>query len=239
VIYLRNIQLTLNKNTALEKRVLSDLNLHIPKGQFVIVMGCNGAGKSSLFKVLTKQFIPEKGQMQINCPYSFSTVQVLQDPIKATVSEFTIEENLNMAYKRGRGLSMHNLKKRREKFQQLLEKAGLNLKLDTHVHALSGGQRQFISLLMAFISQSPIVLLDEITASLDPQKASFVMNLIAQESLQEEKTILVITHNIAHALAYGERLLIMDQGRIIADYIGGKKSQLTHNHIASYINQLS
>lgn len=225
LIELRDVSLAFHDGTEMAHSVLDEVNLSVAQGEFLILIGRNGAGKSSLLKVLAREILPNSGTVTIHSNLSLPVLTVLQNPEQGTIGDFTLEENLSFSLGRGRGLSLYNTQ--RKHFDALLDSVGLFGKMDRLAKTLSGGQRQALSLLMAMLTQAPILLLDEITSALDVSMADFVMNKVAEAVAMERKTVIAVTHNIAHALRYGNRLILMDCGRVIAQYQGAAKAKLS------------
>lgn len=241
MLKLRNIYKTFNAGTINEKRALDDINLILNDGDFVTVIGGNGAGKSTLQNVISGAITPDFGTVEINGVDITKLPEhkrakfigrVFQDPMLGTASDMWIEENLALAYKRGEKRSPFKwmINSEKEKiFKENLMKLGLSLedRMKTKVKLLSGGQRQAITLLMATIKKPDLLMLDEHTAALDPKTANLVLTLTKEIIEQDNITTLMITHNMKDAIEYGNRLIMMDQGRIIFDVSGEKKSKLT------------
>jgi len=231
MLKLTNILVTLNKDSPLQRQVLSNLNLEIKHGEFVIIIGSNGCGKSTLFNTISGYIQPDSGQIFIDerqvaghsqSEFSKDVAIVMQDPRVGTMENMTIEENLSFAYLRGsrRKLRFHNTPARRKFFKEKLALLEMNLenRLDDLVVHLSGGQRQALSLIMAIVANYKILLLDEITAALDPKTAENVISIAAKLVKIEKRTAIMITHNMHHALEYGHKTLIMAGGKIVQEY---------------------
>ncbi|BAM46431.1 ABC transporter ATP-binding protein [Amphibacillus xylanus] len=240
MLELKNISLTFNEATADEKNVLKDINLTLNKGDFVTVVGSNGAGKSTVMNVISGSLQPDVGHVLINGrnvtalpEYKRSRYigRVFQDPMAGTSPTMTIEENLAIAYsrERNRTLKLGVNKKRRSFFQSTLATLNLGLenRLNMKVGLLSGGERQALSLLMATFTNPDILLLDEHTAALDPSRAELITNLTRNIVKETELTTLMVTHNMQQALDLGNRLIMMDKGQIILDISGAEKHALT------------
>ncbi len=251
MLKLTNIDLTLGKGSKLERPVLQKLNLSITPGEFVIVMGGNGAGKSTLFNVISGFLKPDAGQIILDGKDFTHTSQkcrapwvakVMQDPRLGPMENMTIFENMAFSFKRGqrRGLLPFSNRQRKTLFQEKLSMLhmGLEARLDECVSHLSGGQRQALSLIMAVISDSKILLLDEMCAALDPKMAETIMQLANTIIREEEKTCIMITHNIAHAIAYGDRLLILKEGKLMKEFQSLEKKQLTPSALAAEFSEV-
>ena len=235
MIKLTNIYKTFNPSTINEKLALNNINLTLNDGDFVTVIGGNGAGKSTLMNAIAGVFLPDSGLEDITRLPEYKRAQyigrVFQDPMLGTASNMQIIENLALAYRRGeRRTFKWMLDKRKEKdIKDKVTKLGLGLenRLTSKVGLLSGGQRQALTLLMATIKKPSLLLLDEHTAALDPHTARIVLD-ISKEIVETQKiTTLMITHNMKDAIACGNRLIMMDEGKIIYDVSGEEKKKLT------------
>lgn len=240
MLKLNNLCVTLNKNTQLIRPILQNLHLDIADEEFVVLIGSNGCGKSTLMNTIAGYLRPDQGQVIIanqdvtNLPQtqrSSVVALVMQEPHLGTMENMTLEENLSFAYMRGkvRQLKLHNSLARRNLFKDRLAMLGMNLenRLEDLVGNLSGGQRQALSLIMAIITDYKILLLDEITAALDPKTADSVMAIAAKLIREEKRTALMITHNMQHALHYGDRTLVMANGQLLKTYNKQDRSTLT------------
>ena len=235
-----SISKTFFPGTANERRALRDVSLHLSPGDFVTVIGSNGAGKSTLLNSISGRLIPDSGRIRIHGKdvttqsehkRARKVGRVFQDPMAGTAPNLTIEENLSLAYLRGksRGLGLGLNSARRKVFIDELEslELGLEKRLGTKVGLLSGGQRQALSLLMAGFTHPDVMLLDEHTAALDPQRAELVTNLTKRIVEQGKLTTLMVTHNMAQALQVGNCLIMMHEGQIIFSADAEQKAQLT------------
>ena len=236
----KNVTKIFNAGTVNEKVAIDGLSLTLNDGDFVTVIGGNGAGKSTLLNLIAGTFAPDEGQICIDGvnvtklpEYKRAKFigRVFQDPMIGTAADMWIEENMALANLRGkkRGLSWSISQKDRAYYKELLSALDLDLenRLSTKVGLLSGGQRQAITLLMASMNHPKLLLLDEHTAALDPKTAAKVLE-ITQRIVQAEKlTTLMITHNMKDAIAIGNRLIMMNNGRIIYDIAGEEKKKLT------------
>ncbi|WP_075553143.1 ABC transporter ATP-binding protein [Candidatus Paracaedibacter symbiosus] len=229
MLCLKDISVTMGHGTILERQILTDLNLTIRRGEFVILIGGNGAGKSTLFNAISGALAVDSGSITLDNTditkwsveeRSPAIAKVLQDPRIATISNMTIEENLSFAYKRGqsRRFARHKNNARREIFIEKLAMLGMGLekRLNELTGNLSGGQRQALSLIMALMSESKVLLLDEITAALDPTMAKVMMELTTRIVAEEQRTTLMITHNTAHMTHYSDRTLRLVDGQVVA-----------------------
>ena len=240
MLSIRNISKTFFPNTANERRALVDVSLDLAEGDFVTVIGSNGAGKSTLLNAVSGRMGIDSGEIAID-GVSVGKMpdhkrakyigRVFQDPLAGTAPSLTIEENLSLAYLRGkrRGLGMGLTKARREVFVEQLRslQLGLEDRLTTKVGLLSGGQRQALSLLMAGFTHPKIMLLDEHTAALDPQRAALVTELTHQIVEEGGLTTLMVTHNMEQAIRLGNRLIMMHEGRIVFEAGPDRKMDLT------------
>ena len=240
MLELRNVYKTFNANTINEKRALSGLNLKLEEGDFVTVIGGNGAGKSTMMNAICGAWPLDEGQVLIDGKdvtrlpdYKRAAYlgRVFQDPMMGTAADMEIEENLAVAYRRGktRSLSWGIRAKEREEYKELLKTLDLGLenRLRSKVGLLSGGQRQALTLLMATLKKPKVLLLDEHTAALDPKTSDMVMHLTRKIVEEQELTTLMITHNMEHAIEYGNRLVMLYHGKIVVDVRGEEKKNLT------------
>ncbi|MFT0848366.1 ABC transporter ATP-binding protein [Actinomycetaceae bacterium L2_0104] len=236
MLRLTGINKTFFPGTVNERRALVDVDLHLEERDFVTVIGSNGAGKSTLLNIVSGSIRSDSGTVEVggrnvtklsDFKRAAYIGRVFQNPSAGTAPHMTIEENLAMAHMRGkrRGLRRAVTKARRGQFTQDLAtlEQGLEDRLDDWVGLLSGGQRQSLSLLMATFTHPQILLLDEHTAALDPQRAALVTKLTAELVERHNLTTLMVTHNMEQALAMGNRLIMMHQGRIIMDIEGEEK----------------
>ena len=235
----KDIKKTFNKGTVNEKKALQGLSLHLNDGDFVTVIGGNGAGKSTMLNAIAGVWPVDSGTITIDDidvtkqpEYKRAKYigRVFQDPMMGTASNMQIEENLAIASRRGKfpGLSWSSKASQREKFREMLAELDLGLedRLTSKVGLLSGGQRQAVTLLMATLNNPKLLLLDEHTAALDPKTAAKVLALTEKIVTREHLTTLMITHNMRDALRYGNRLIMLYNGRIINDISGQEKQSL-------------
>ncbi len=240
MLTIHDVTKTFHAGTQNERRAIVNLNLSVPQGQFITLIGGNGAGKSTLLNLIAGTHLPDSGEIILadkNITYlaehkrAKEIGHLFQDPLMGTAPNMTIEENLSLAFLRGgrRSLLPGVSKKHTAYFEAQLKSLdlGLESRLKTKMGLLSGGQRQAITLLMATIATPNLLLLDEHTAALDPSTADKVLNLTQKISKAHNITTLMITHNIAHALAYGDRTLMMQQGEIIMDISGAERESMT------------
>lgn len=240
MLILKKIVKYFNKGTINEVLALNNLDLIVERGDFVTVIGSNGAGKSTMLNCVAGGFLPDSGRLLLaendvtNWPeYKRAKFigRVFQDPLKGTCATMTIEENMALAALRGkvRGLGKGVRASQRDMFREQLSKIGLGLenRLQDVVGLLSGGQRQALTMLMATIVRPYLLLLDEHTAALDPKTALQIMDL-TQDIVEEQKlTTLMVTHNMHQAIQYGNRLVMLHQGEVILDLEGDEKKNLT------------
>jgi putative tryptophan/tyrosine transport system ATP-binding protein len=229
-----------NRGTASEKVALAEIDLTVAPGEFVSLIGGNGAGKSSLLNLIGGALPCDSGRIEIDGVDVTHTAEhdrakwiarVFQDPMVGTAASLTVEENLTLALMRahGRRLRPALTTTRRARFSGLLAKLGLGLdkRLGSAVAVLSGGQRQALALAMATLTAPKLLLLDEHTAALDPRTSELVMVATALLVSGGGLTTLMVTHNMEHALAYSSRIVMMDEGRIVADIDGRQKANMS------------
>lgn len=239
MLEMRNIYKTFNPNTVNEKIVLQGLNLILNDGDFVTVIGGNGAGKSTMLNMIAGVHFPDQGSITLDgenitmMPEHIRAKylgRVFQDPMMGTAASMEIEENLALAYRRGkkRGFGWGITKEEKEIYVEKLKMLdlGLETRLNAKVGLLSGGQRQALTLLMATLQQPKLLLLDEHTAALDPKTASKVLELSEHIITENHLTALMVTHNMKNAIQYGNRLIMMYEGKIIYDIAGEEKKNL-------------
>ncbi|WP_291243395.1 ABC transporter ATP-binding protein [Fournierella sp.] len=252
MLELKNIYKTFNPGTVNEKRALQGLNLSLADGDFVTVIGGNGAGKSTMLNIISGAYAVDEGSISIGgvdvtklpeykrAPY---IGRVFQDPMMGTAATMQIEENLALAARRGqrRGLRTGISRAEREQYRELLKilDLGLEDRLTSKVGLLSGGQRQALTLLMATLKKPQLLLLDEHTAALDPKTAAKVLSATEQIVRRDNLTTLMITHNMRDAIAHGNRLIMLYDGRVVVDVRGEEKSRLTVEDLLEKFNQAS
>ena len=251
MLTLRNISKTFNPGTVNEKKALSDVSLHLDKGDFLTILGSNGAGKSTLFGAIAGSFVPDKGSVHLdganitNLPdYKRSKYigRLFQDPLKGTAPNMTIEENLALAYMRASEthspFSRVNAADRRAFREKLaMLELGLEDRMDHPVGLLSGGQRQALTLLMATLVTPKLLLLDEHTAALDPATAEKVLNLTKRIVSENHITCLMITHSIPSALQLGNRTIMMKDGSILVELAGEERANMTTEGLLRLFHQ--
>ena len=235
-----DIRKTFNAKTVNEKVALNGVNLHLEDGDFVTVIGGNGAGKSTILNAIAGVWPVDEGKIVIDGVDVTNLSEhrranllgrVFQDPMTGTAATMQIEENLALAARRGqkRTLRAGITKAEREGYREKLKTLGLGLedRMTTKVGLLSGGQRQALTLLMATLKKPKLLLLDEHTAALDPRTAAKVLQLSRQIVEENHLMTMMVTHNMKDAIAYGNRLIMMHEGRVILDIKGEEKKHLT------------
>ncbi len=249
---INHISKTFNPGTITEKRALSGVDLHLAEGDFVTVIGGNGAGKSTTLNAVAGTFMVDGGSIVIDGidvtrlpEYKRAKYlgRVFQDPMTGTAATMNIEENLALAYRRGqhRTLSWGITRKEREEYHDLLASLGLGLenRMTSKVGLLSGGQRQALTLLMATLKKPKLLLLDEHTAALDPKTAQTVLKLTKKIIDEDHLTAMMVTHNMKDALEYGNRTIMMHEGRIILDIDAETKHKIRVEDLLVMFEQAS
>lgn len=252
MLELKNLYKTFNPGTINEKLALNNLCLSLKEGDFVTVIGGNGAGKSTMLNAVAGTWLVDEGQILIDgtdvtkLPEHKRAAylgRVFQDPMTGTAATMGIEENLALAKRRGKFRSlMPGIKKQeREEYRELLKVLGLGLedRLTSKVGLLSGGQRQALTLLMATLKKPKLLLLDEHTAALDPKTAAKVLEITEMIVNRDHLTTLMITHNMQDAIAHGNRLIMMMEGKIILDIEGEEKKKLTVRNLLDQFEKAS
>ena len=240
MLKIENIRKVFNPGTINEKVALDGVNLTLEEGEFVTVIGGNGAGKSTTLNAVAGVWPVDSGKIYIGgddvtrlSEYKRAKYlgRVFQDPMTGTATTMSIEENMAIAARRGqsRGLSWGITKKERDIYREMLATLDLGLedRLSSKVGLLSGGQRQAITLLMASIQKPRLLLLDEHTAALDPKTAAKVLEISDKIIADHHLTAMMVTHNMKDAIAHGNRLIMMDAGRVVVDISGEEKKKLT------------
>ena len=240
MVRLENITKIFSKGTIDEKVAINGITLHIRKGDFITIIGSNGAGKTTALNLTAGTYAPDEGDIFID-DSSVTRLpehrrakylgRIFQDPLMGTAATMTIEENLAMADLRGqiRGLRWGIKKERRDHYREILKMLdlGLETRLKDNVSLLSGGQRQSLTLLMVTLSLPKLLLLDEHTAALDPKTAQRVMELTQKIIEENNLTTVMVTHNMQQAIKYGNRMIMLHEGKVQFDIEGKEKSALT------------
>ena len=237
---IKGVYKTFNPGSITEKKALRGIDLHLNDGDFVTIIGGNGAGKSTLLNAIAGVWPVDEGCISIDGKDVTAMPEhkrasllgrVFQDPMTGTAANMQIEENLALAARRGkkRGLGWEVTKAEREKYHDMLISLDLGLedRLQAKVGLLSGGQRQALTLMMATMVKPKLLLLDEHTAALDPKTAAKVLEITDRAINENKLTALMITHNMSDAIKHGNRLIMMNEGRIVYDVSGEEKKNLT------------
>ena len=252
MLKLEQISKTFNPGTVNEKRALFGLDLHLKEGEFLTVIGGNGAGKSTLLNAVAGTFPIDEGRILIDgqdvthLPEHKRAAfigRVFQDPLMGTAPSMQIDENLALAARRGekRGLKWSITREERQQYYEKLKALGLGLedRMTAKVGLLSGGQRQALTLLMASLKKPKLLLLDEHTAALDPATAAKVLALSDRIVTENKLTCMMITHNMRDAIDHGDRLIMMNEGKIILDISGEEKKKLTKRELLDRFAEIS
>ena len=252
MLKLTNVSKTFNKGTINEKKALKNLNLTLNDGDFVTVIGGNGAGKSTMLNMIAGVYPIDAGRIEIDGvnisrqpEYKRAKFigRVFQDPMKGTAAGMEIQENMALAFRRGqrRGLGWGIRANEKDYYRDMLTRLGLGLqtRMTSKVGLLSGGQRQALTLLMATLQKPRLLLLDEHTAALDPQTAKKVLDLTNEMVTEQKLTALMVTHNMKDAIQIGNRLIMMNDGRIIYDISGEAKKNLTVDDLLKKFSEAS
>ena len=252
MLELREVSKTFNPGTVNAKTAMDKLSLKVAAGDFITVIGGNGAGKSTLMNAVTGVFSIDSGDIILDGKNITGLSEsrrakffgrVFQDPMMGTAANMEIEENLALAYRRGKRHTLRWGITAKEKAEYRAQLARLDLGLENRMTAkvglLSGGQRQALTLLMATLVRPKVLLLDEHTAALDPKTADKVLKLTEEVVREGNLTTLMVTHNMKNAIEYGNRLIMMHEGRIILDISGEEKKKLTVEALLEKFSQLS
>ena len=252
MLELKHISKTFNIGTVNEKQALKNISLTLENGDFVTVIGGNGAGKSTMLNAIAGVWPVDEGEILIDGQNvtrlpEYKRAQflgrVFQDPMNGTAASMGIEENLALALRRGKRRTLRPgiRKSEREAYREQLKELGLGLetRLAAKVGTLSGGQRQALTLLMATLQKPKLLLLDEHTAALDPKTAAKVMELTDRIVREDRLTTLMITHNMRDAIQYGNRLIMLNNGRIVVDVSGAEKKKLTVSQLLDLFSRAS
>lgn len=243
---LQDIGVTFYAHTINERKALDHLNFHVDDGDFISVLGTNGAGKSTLLNVISGSVDCDYGTILLDgkditmfpeYKRAKEIGRLFQDPLKGTAPHMTIEENLGLAYSRGKRTTLSRAIKKGDRafFIEKLKELGLGLeeRITTNVGLLSGGQRQALTLLMSTIVTPKLLLLDEHTAALDPKTAHQVMNITEKIVTENKITTLMITHNMKQALEYGNKTIILNEGKIVKVLSGEERA---HTSVDDLLN---
>ena len=252
MLEIKNVYKTFNPGTVNQKVALNDLNLTLEDGDFVTVIGGNGAGKSTMLNAVAGVWPVDMGKIIIDgkditrLPEHKRAAyigRVFQDPMMGTAATMQIDENLALAARRGAGrtLRIGITKKENAEYHELLKTLGLGLedRMTSKVGLLSGGQRQAVTLLMATLKKPKLLLLDEHTAALDPKTAAKVLDATDRIVTRDALTTIMITHNMRDAIVHGNRLIMMNEGQIILDIRGEEKSRLTVEDLLHQFEKVS
>ena len=249
MLNIQNVYKTFTAGTVNEKPALCGVSLHLKEGDFVTVIGGNGAGKSTMLNLIAGVFPVDAGLIRLN-GFNLTSLpehkrarflgRVFQDPMMGTAATMGIEENLALAYRRGKGRGLgHGItSEERGIYREKLATLGLGLedRMTSKVGLLSGGQRQALTLLMATLQKPDLLLLDEHTAALDPKTAHKVLELTQQIVSENHLSTLMVTHNMKDAIRYGNRLIMMNEGNIIFDVSGEEKKNLSVRDLLEKFN---
>ena len=252
MLEIKNVHKTFNKGTINEKKALNGVNLHLDPGDFVTIIGGNGAGKSTTLNMVAGVYPIDQGTIILDgkdisdlpeYKRAYMLGRVFQDPMMGTAAGMQIEENMAMANRRGkkRGLSWGITKKEKEMFKEKLQMLDLGLedRMTSKVGLLSGGQRQAMALLMSTMTPIEFLILDEHTAALDPKTAELIMQLTDKIVKEKQLTTIMVTHNLRYAVEYGKRLVMMHNGHMILDKKGKEKEDMAIDDILTLFNEIS
>ena len=252
MLELQNITKIYHPGSATEHRLFENFSLTVEDGQFVSIVGSNGSGKTSLLNIICGSIPVDGGEVLVDGEsirkkkefqrYA-SMGRVYQNPALGTAPNLTMLENLSLADNKGKpfGLGRGVNRQRRDFYREQLQSLGLGLedKLDVKMGALSGGQRQAVSLLMATMTPLHFLILDEHTAALDPKTAEIIMELTDKVVREKQLTAMMVTHNLRYAVEYGDRILMMDRGHVVLDRAGAEKQATSIDDILGMFNQIS
>lgn len=254
MLELKNVGITFNAGTPDENRALKNINFRVNEGDFITVIGSNGAGKSTLYNVIAGTYAPTDGSIFLQTDGGIQDItkekewkrakyigRIFQNPLLGTAGKMTLEDNMIIASKKGfKGLKISLTNERRKYFKEQISVLGMGLenRLKDNVELFSGGQRQALTLLMAVMSHPSLLLLDEHTAALDPANATIIMDLTKKFAAEYKLTVMMITHNMQHALDYGNRLMMMDSGEVIMDVGAEEKKHLSMDDIVARFREI-
>ncbi len=252
MITLRDIDKKFNIGTVNETSLFEGFNFEVKKGEFVSVVGSNGSGKTTMLNLIAGTLLPDAGEIlldgkDITLMKEFVRAKrigrVFQDPSRGVAANMTIAENMSLADNKGKlyGLTRGLQKKRLQYYKELLAPMNLGLedKMDVEIGSLSGGQRQAVSLVMATMTPIDILILDEHTAALDPKTANIIMELTEKVIKEKNLTALMVTHNLRYAVEYGNRMVMMHEGKAVFDVSGEDKQKTTVNDVLGLFNSIS
>ncbi len=252
MLEIRGLKKVYNPGTVTEMTLFDGFDLSVPDGQFVSIVGSNGSGKTSLLNIICGSIPMDGGDVVVDGKslrklkdfQRYGTIgRVYQNPALGTAPNLTMLENLSLADNKGKGFGLTRgiNRKRQDFYRQELSGLGLGLedKLDVKMGALSGGQRQAVALLMATLTPLQFLILDEHTAALDPRTAEAIMVLTGKLVREKRLTALMVTHNLRYAVEYGDRLLMLDRGKIALDRAGEEKAATTTDDILQIFGQIS
>ncbi|WP_460595297.1 ABC transporter ATP-binding protein [Geomonas sp. Red276] len=250
MIELKDVRMIFGQGTVNENVAISNINLKVKEGDFITVIGSNGAGKSTLFNLIAGTITPTIGSIFLNdknvtrepeYKRAKHIGRIFQNPLLGTASNMSLEDNMMITYRKGFKWLRRSLNHaKRELFRQELTqlKMGLENRMKENLAMFSGGQRQALTLLMVVLSKPDLVLLDEHTAALDPKNAEIVLELTNKFIEEYKLTAMMITHNMSHAIEFGNRLLMMDKGEIIFDVEGEEKKALTVDRLLEKFHEI-
>lgn len=252
MLELAHINKYYNPGSVSEMCLFQDFNMKIEEGEFVSVVGSNGSGKTSMLNLICGSIDADSGSIIVNGTDITGKKEYLrhkkigrvyQDPAAGTCPGMTILENMSIADRKGKGYGLGRCvrKNRTEFYREMLKELNLGLedKLETKVGSLSGGQRQVLALLMATMTPIDFLILDEHTAALDPRTAELVMELTEKIVREKKMTTIMVTHNLRYAVEYGDRLVMMHQGKIVLDRSGEEKKAMSTDEIMGIFNRIS
>lgn len=246
---IKNLVKVFYPGTVNETHAINGITLHINKGDVVSLIGSNGSGKSTLFNLISGTFPLTNGTITLDNEdithqkeyrRAMNIGRVFQDPTKGTAANMSIEDNMILSERKGMRWPVFSLSKaKREEFEEMLAKIGLKGRLKDNVGLLSGGQRQALTLLMTAMSSPKLLLLDEHTAALDPKAADNIMKMTEEIIYTRHVTAMMVTHNMQFAIGFGNRLIMMDSGRVILDIQGEEKKNMTVEKLVKLFKEKS
>ena len=251
MIRLEDLSIVFNPGTPDENKALDNINLKVNEGDFITIIGSNGAGKTTLFNLIAGTLFATTGKIFLNDKDITKVPEyrrarhigrIFQNPLLGTASNMTLEDNMMICYKKGfKPLRINLNNKMRSFFREQVKplNMGLEERLKENVRMFSGGQRQALTLLMMVLSRPALILLDEHTAALDPKNAAMVLDLTRKYINEYNLTAMMVTHNMSHAIEFGNRIIMMDKGRIILDISGEEKKGLTVDKLVEKFHEKS